>query len=417
MKMIEIEHIYKKYLIHHERSPVGDSAREILASWIKRLAGGLFSNRPSIHKTFSSVEEFWALKDVNLAIEEGDRVAVMGRNGAGKSTLLKILSRITEPTHGRIKICGRMTSLLEVGTGFHPDLTGRENILLNGAIMGMSYREIKKKFDAIVAFAEIEQFLDTPIKRYSSGMFMRLGFAIAAHLDCEIMIVDEVLAVGDTQFQEKCLKKMNEMGAQNRTVIFVSHSINAVLALCNKGILLEKGEVKSFEPIDQCVGRYVRSCPIAGLDWKGDLGDDHIRIRKTSLKAPVSDRGYFCQGERTSLDLEFDILKPHSDLILGFSVLNSRNQLIARSRLCDHAGIHQVVGSTGQHQVAFDLDLGLFYPGEYQIRVDCSLLNKKRILSDDILLKFALYSQGSPLKYEIGEAKDGISLGNRWRVS
>ena len=377
MNVIEIEHLYKKYLIHLERGPTADSLREILSNGVKRLARKMTFSRSSRRQTSPSTEEFWALKDVNLSIQEGDRIALLGRNGAGKSTLLKIMSRITEPTHGTLKIRGRVTSLLEVGTGFHPDLTGRENILLNGAIMGMSYQMIKRKFDEIVAFAEVEKFLDTPIKRYSSGMFMRLGFAIAAHLDSDIMIVDEVLAVGDAQFQEKCLKKMNEMGAQKRTLLFVSHSINSVLALCNKGILLERGEVKAFEPIDQCVSRYVRSCPMAGLQWQGNAGDDHIRITQTSLRLPGSDVGFYYQGEKTSLTIEFDILKPHADLILGFSVLNSRNQPIARSRLCDHADLHPIVRASGAHQVSFELDLALFHPGEYQIRLDCSLLNKK----------------------------------------
>lgn len=414
MNVIEIEHLYKKYLIHLERAPTAESLKEILSNGFKRLTRNMLPSRFAKQRQPPSTEEFWALKDVNLAIKAGDRVALLGRNGAGKSTLLKILSRITEPSHGRLKICGRVASLLEVGTGFHPDLTGRENILLNGAIMGMSYREIKKKFDEIVAFAEVDKFLDTPIKRYSSGMFMRLGFAIAAHLDADIMIVDEVLAVGDAQFQEKCLKKMNEMGAQNRTVLFVSHSINSVLSLCNKGILLERGEVIAYESIEQCVSRYVRSCPMAGFHWKGNAGDDHIRVKETSLRLPASDVGFFYHGEKTRLTIEFDILKPHSDLILGFSVLNSRNQAIARSRICDHADLHRIVEALGTHKVSFELDLNLFHPGEYQIRMDCSLLNKKKILHDDVLLKFAVYSQHKNLKYELGVEKDGISLGNHW---
>lgn len=410
--IIEIEHLYKKYLIFHEKDPIADSFKENITKGAKRLLKKLlFKESVSVAP---STEEFWALKNIDFSIQEGDRIALLGRNGAGKSTLLKIISRITEPTHGKLKINGRVASLLEVGTGFHPDLTGRENILLNGAIMGMSYKEIKRKFDEIVAFAEIEKFLDTPIKRYSSGMYMRLGFSIAAHLDSDIMIVDEVLAVGDAQFQEKCLKKMNEMGSQNRTILFVSHNINSVLSLCNKGILLERGEVKSIEPIDQCVSRYVRSCPIAGRKWKGNIGDDHIQFREASLQLPASDVGFYYQQEKTALMLEFDILKPHPDLILGFTVLNSRHQPIARSRLCDHPELYQIVGASGLHQLKFDLDLNLFHPGEYQIRLDCSLLNKKKILHDDVMLKFAVYSQNKNLKYELGMEKDGITLGNRW---
>lgn len=198
------------------------------------------------------MEEFWALRDLTLEIKEGDRVALLGGNGAGKSTLLKILSRITEPTLGCVKVQGRVASMLEAGTGFHPDLTGRENILLNGAIMGMGYREIKAKFDEIVAFAEIEKFLDTPLKRYSSGMHMRLGFAVAAHTEFEILIVDEVLAVGDSLFQEKCLRRMHQIGKTNRTILFVSHDPKAALAFCNRGVLLERGRIVKEGPIE-CV--------------------------------------------------------------------------------------------------------------------------------------------------------------------
>jgi lipopolysaccharide transport system ATP-binding protein len=364
----------------------------------------------------SPCEDFCALKDINLSIQQGDKIALLGRNGAGKSTFLKLLSRITEPTTGRMKIRGRVSSLLEVGTGFHPDLTGRENILLNGAIMGMSYQEMKRKFDEIVDFADIEKFLDTPIKRYSSGMFMRLGFAIAAHLDSDLLIVDEVLAVGDAQFQEKCLKKMNEIGSQGSTVLFVSHNINSVLSLCNKGIFLEKGELKAFEPIEQCVSRYVRSCPVAGLTWEGNAGDEHIRIFQTALSAPVSDTGVFYQGEQTCLQIDFEVTKPQPDMILGFTVLNSRNHSIARSRLSDHHEHHQVVLNPGVHRMTFPLDLNLFHPGEYQIRMECSLLNKKKILQDDILLKFAVCSENKHIKNELGVEKDGISLGNRWKL-
>jgi lipopolysaccharide transport system ATP-binding protein len=416
MNSIEIEHISKKYWINHKRSSF-DSLKETLSNGIKNWFRRIFHRQHLQVHTFPEKEEFWALKDINLEIKEGDRIALLGRNGAGKSTLLKILSRITEPTTGCIKLQGRVSSLLEVGTGFHPDLTGRENILLNGAIMGMSYKEIKKKFDEIVAFADIEKFLDTPLKRYSSGMFMRLGFAIAAHLDSEIMIVDEVLAVGDAQFQEKCLKKMNEIGAQNRTVLFVSHNINSVLALCNKGVLLEKGEVKAFEPIEQCVSRYIRDCPTSGCRWLGNIGDDHIRITQASLRAPSSNISFFYHGDKTFLDIEFEILKPQPDLILGFSVLNSRNHAIARSRLCDHAEYYHIVTACGRHQVSFQIDLDLFHPGEYQIRLECSLLNTKKILQGEVMLKFAVYSQNKPLKYELGIEKDGISLGNRWLMT
>lgn len=415
MNIIEIDHLSKRYWIDHE--PRGDSLKEALSNGVKNWLNKMIGSDRSQVDSHSSKEEFWALKDINLKIQEGDRVALLGRNGAGKSTLLKILSRITEPTEGRVTVYGRVTSLLEVGTGFHPDLTGRENILLNGAIMGMSYREIKKKFDEIVAFADIEKFLDTPLKRYSSGMFMRLGFAIAAHLDSDILIVDEVLAVGDAQFQEKCLKKMNEIGAQNRTILFVSHNVSSVLALCNKGVLLNQGKVEAFESIEQCVSRYTQSCPLSNSDWIGNLGDEHIRITRASLRKPSTDNSFYYHGENTFLDIEFEMIKPTDDLILGFTVLNSLNQTIARSRLCDHVEYCDVGTAQGYHKVSFQIDLDLFHPGEYQIRLECSLLNKAKILQGDILFKFAVYSPNKTLKYELGIEKEGISLGHRWNLS
>lgn len=415
--IVEVKNLSKKYFITHEQQNPYASLKEILSGYASRAVDRLLMRSSKQQKQASADEEFWALQDLNFEIKAGDRLAILGRNGAGKSTLLKLLSRITEPTTGRIKINGRVSSLLEVGTGFHPDLTGRENILLNGAVMGMSYREMKQKFDEIVDFANIEQFLDTPIKRYSSGMFMRLGFAIAAHLDSEVLIVDEVLAVGDAQFQEKCLKRMNEMGSEGRTVLFVSHSINSVLSLCNKGILLEKGRLIAHEPIEQCVNRYLRSCPIAGLQWEGSAGDEHIRVLRSSLRAPSHDMGFFYQDDETSLDIECEIMKPHPDLMLGFSVLNSRNQQIARSRLCDRDEHRGLMTKAGHHRLTFHLDLNLFHPGEYQVRLDCSLLNKKKILHEEVLLKLAVYSRQASLRGELGAEKDGISLGNTWSVN
>jgi ABC-type polysaccharide/polyol phosphate transport system ATPase subunit len=203
-----------------------------------------------------SQEDFWALKDISFEIRQGDVLGIIGRNGAGKSTLLKILSRITEPTVGRVRIRGRVASMLEVGTGFHPELTGRENIYLNGAILGMGRLEIRSKFDEIVAFAEVEKFLDTPVKRYSSGMYVRLAFAVAAHLEPEILVIDEVLAVGDAQFQKKCLGKLNDVGKGGRTVVFVSHNMAAVQSLCGSGMFLESGQLRRLGPIGSVIGEY-----------------------------------------------------------------------------------------------------------------------------------------------------------------
>src|SRR5262249_28346776 len=216
--------------------------------WLRSLrsSNGVSLGRNGQHG--SKVETFWALKDVSFDVKKGEVVGIIGRNGAGKSTLLKVLSRITEPTTGRVRIRGRVASLLEVGTGFHPELTGRENVYLNGAILGMTREEIKRKFDEIVAFAEIEKFLDTPVKRYSSGMYVRLAFAVAAHLEPEILIVDEVLAVGDFEFQRRCLGKMNAVAHSGRTVLFVSHNMTAIEELCSRSILLKNGVIERAGP-------------------------------------------------------------------------------------------------------------------------------------------------------------------------
>ena len=242
--VIRAEGLGKKYTIGHQSAERVPTLRDALArgaGGIVRGAREMLRGRPII--AGDETEEFWALKDVNFEVARGEVLGIIGRNGAGKSTLLKVLSRITEPSEGRVEIRGRVASLLEVGTGFHPELSGRENIYLNGAILGMSRREIKAKFDEIVAFAEVERFLDTPVKRYSSGMYVRLAFAVAAHLEPDILIVDEVLAVGDAEFQRKCLGKMQDVAGGGRTVLFVSHNMGAVESLCSRSIELAEGAV------------------------------------------------------------------------------------------------------------------------------------------------------------------------------
>ena len=257
--VIRAEGLGKKYVIGHQLERERYVAlRDVLARNARnfaRSARDLVTGRPNV--AGDEVEEFWALRDVEFEIRRGDVVGVIGRNGAGKSTLLKILSRITEPTTGRVEIRGRVASLLEVGTGFHPELTGRENIFLNGAILGMSRAEIRRKFDEIVAFAGVDRFLDTPVKRYSSGMYVRLAFAVAAHLEPEILVVDEVLAVGDAEFQKKCLGKMQDVAANGRTVLFVSHNMAAVEQLCGDALWLETGMVKIQGAVKGVVAEYL----------------------------------------------------------------------------------------------------------------------------------------------------------------
>jgi lipopolysaccharide transport system ATP-binding protein len=259
---IQVSNLAKLYRIGAKHYDGYKTVREALtdtaAAWgrkLRRLA------RPARGPRGGAADrrgDFWALKDVSLRVEPGEVVGLIGRNGAGKSTLLKILSRITEPTEGRVEFRGRVGSLLEVGTGFHPELTGRENIYLNGAILGMTREEIRRQYDEIVAFAEIEQFLETPVKRYSSGMYVRLAFAVAAHLSCEILLVDEVLAVGDVEFQKKCLGKMQEVSKSGRTVLFVSHNLAALQALCTRGVVLEKGRVVTVDSAANAVAAYLK---------------------------------------------------------------------------------------------------------------------------------------------------------------
>jgi len=252
--IIQVQTLGKKYLLRHQQTGRRYQAlRDVIAGKAKSLVK--FGGRDPL----PALEEFWALRDVSFSVQQGEIVGIIGRNGAGKSTLLKLLSRITEPTLGSIRLRGRVASLLEVGTGFHPELTGRENIFLNGAILGMTKVEIKRKFDEIVAFAEVEKFLDTPVKRYSSGMHVRLAFAVAAHLEPETLIVDEVLAVGDAQFQKKCMGKMGEVSRQGRTILFVSHNMVAVQNLCGRGIILERGQMRFDGPVEQAISEHLKN--------------------------------------------------------------------------------------------------------------------------------------------------------------
>ncbi|MFZ4855380.1 MAG: ABC transporter ATP-binding protein [Desulfuromonadaceae bacterium] len=255
--VITVENLGKKYTLHHQQREQYTALRDVISNGVRNLSKKILSPFTTHTSPVPTDEDFWALKDVSFEVNQGDRIGIIGRNGAGKSTLLKILSRITEPTTGSVRIKGRVASLLEVGTGFHPELTGRENIFLNGAILGMGRAEIKKKFDEIVDFAEIEKFLDTPVKRYSSGMYVRLAFAVAAHLEPEILIVDEVLAVGDAQFQKKCLGKMEDVGKEGRTVLFVSHNMGAINRLCQTCLYLSNGQILNIGPSSKISEQYL----------------------------------------------------------------------------------------------------------------------------------------------------------------
>ena len=274
--IIKADGIGKKYRIRHEAA---GQHYNTLRDVIVNRARSLIKPAPTKAAQKPSEEDFWALRDVSFEVKPGEVVGIIGRNGAGKSTLLKLLSRITEATEGRITLRGRVASLLEVGTGFHPELTGRENIFLNGAILGMTRTEIRRKFDEIVAFAEVDKFLDTPVKRYSSGMFVRLAFAVAAHLEPEILVVDEVLAVGDAEFQKKCLGKMQDVAGNGRTVLFVSHNMAAVRRLCTKGIVFSKGRLVASGDTNAMIEKYLNSTHLAENSARQDFKCDPARTK------------------------------------------------------------------------------------------------------------------------------------------
>ena len=288
--VISVENLSKRYLVGHNAAQSEHRAdfRELVSRNVSSLARktrDMLSGRPLVQG--DAVEEFWALNDVSFEVRHGERLGIIGRNGAGKSTLLKILSRITEPTKGRVRITGRVASLLEVGTGFHAELSGRENIYLNGAMLGMSRAEVHRKFDEIVAFADVERFLDTPVKRYSSGMYVRLAFAVAAHLEPEILIVDEVLAVGDAQFQRKCMGRMQEVAHDGRAILYVSHSMASVQSLCTRTIYLEEGKVRFSGATEDAVSEYLRSGALSSQasleDRKDRVGNGLIRFLSFEL--------------------------------------------------------------------------------------------------------------------------------------
>ena len=327
MLALKIEDLGKRYLLHHQRET---RIYDVLGNLVHRL--GRRIRHPFAERSIpQGSEEFWALRNLSLDVEQGERVAFVGHNGAGKSTLLKLLSRITAPTEGRIGIKGRVASLLEVGTGFHPDLTGRENIYLNAAILGMHVKEIRKNFDDIVEFSGVEKFLDTPVKRFSSGMYVRLAFAIAAHLSSEILIVDEVLAVGDMEFQKKCMGKMDEIShKEGRTILFVSHNMGAVLQLCNRVVCLEGGHMvfDSNNPVD-AVQRYMAMSQrsVTDAEWRNDgslYQNEYFQPLRFGLydaKGEVNCASVNRKGE-LYVEIEGIVKKPDAKLCVGYALFD-----------------------------------------------------------------------------------------------
>ena len=366
--MITVENLSKRYFIGH-RNAQGEGLRHALEGWLRNPWRRWQQQR-------TAKEEFWALQDVSFAVKTGEVMGIIGRNGAGKSTLLKILSRISEPTTGQIHIQGRVASLLEVGTGFHAELTGRENIFLNGAILGMTRKEIRRKFDEIVAFSEIEKFLDTPVKRYSSGMYVRLAFAVAAHLEPEVLIVDEVLAVGDAQFQKKCIGKMQDVAAkEGRTVLFVSHNMGSIIQFCNQGILLEKGRMVTHGPIEAVIKTYL-STASKNATWH--------RAGKTS--APPSrpsvsfTRIELCDATGTpsleldvrkhfSVHMEYEVSHPLKALELGIRILTADGTPVLTSIVSDANPHALTVEKCGAYRATVTVPGMFLMPGSYLMNV------------------------------------------------
>lgn len=304
-------------------------------TWMARKTGKEDPNAKIGSKYDPTAEGFWALKDLNFEIKQGDRVGIIGKNGAGKSTLLKVLSRVTAPTEGDVKIKGRIASLLEVGTGFHPELTGRENIYLNGAILGMKRREVDRKIDEIIAFSEIEKHIDTPVKRYSSGMYVRLAFAVAAHLDSEILIADEVLAVGDAAFQKKSLGKMNELSSgEGRTIFFVSHNMPSVKMLCNKGLLLQKGKLLLDSDIDSVCSEYLLGSNLKNKNVFEAVKIEELKVEIQNIKITENVRSFepfevslkiFSEGEYDNIGLQLMIFDDSQRKLITINPLETEN--------------------------------------------------------------------------------------------
>lgn len=412
---ISIHQVSKKYKIGLARH---DTLRDQLAAAFSRA-------KPANHSHQASEGEIWALSDISFDIQHGEVIGIIGRNGAGKSTLLKILSRITEPTSGRIEIYGRVGSLLEVGTGFHPELSGRENIYLNGAILGMTRNEINRKFDEIVDFADIEKFLDTPVKRYSSGMYVRLAFAVAAHLEPEILLVDEVLAVGDVAFQRKCLGKMSAIAGEGRTVLFVSHNMAAIQTQCTRGIYLRDGKVVLDDPIDKVVAYYLSmleqstTIPLAQRSDRGGRGA--TRLLGIEISRPVDARntgewstGALATGHPAQFKFNLSAMLP--DMSLNFTIYDQQGNGLAFFRTWDRSPQDLIEPDLG-NDIYCEIDELLLLPGDYRVGVD---IWRGRVLEDSV--EAAAYFKveqgqlrGRPIAGGGQWAK--VSLPYRWRIA
>ena len=398
MSVITVENISKQYIIDHKRGKGSSGIRDAITHTVKSWFAG-----PKEDTDELTHEEFWALRDVNFTVEQGDRVGIVGHNGAGKSTLLKILSKIIEPTNGSVKIRGRVASLLEVGTGFHPELTGRENIFLNGSLLGMRKDEIKQSFDEIVAFAGVERFLDTPVKRYSSGMYVRLGFAISAHLNPEIMIVDEVLAVGDAEFQKKSLGKMRDNSASGRTILFVSHNLTAVQALCNKTLYFEKGQLIEQGETNQVIASYLSKVARTRLRRQWDTpeeapGNDLVRVHRMELVPEYPDNLTHIDV-RTPMRVQFEFwnMMDRANLNLSLHLYSLTGECIFN------------VGSTSQAYGKGLIQGECIIPGYFLN--DGTYTISVMIVKDTVT---PLYNMEEGITFDVEDYREGVAWYGKW---
>jgi lipopolysaccharide transport system ATP-binding protein len=356
---LRVDHVFKRF----RRGERHDSLRDLIPSLVKRAV------RRDRERALAP-EEFWVLNDISFELKKGETLGIIGHNGAGKSTMLKHLSGIMEPTRGSIEVNGRLSALIEVGAGFHPDLTGRENVFLNGVILGMSRAEVKRKFDEIVEFAGLEEFIDTPVKRYSSGMFARLGFSVAAHLEPDILVIDEVLSVGDFAFQRKGLEKMRAIAKSGATVIFVSHNLQAVAEFCHRGILLEKGRVVADGPTDQVVRRYLDTA----ANTEGRPAHGPVRIGRTSIAGAGGQTGRFAAGQSAQITVAIDAVASAEKVAVVidvfnaefYEVFNTSSERLGRPPLSLEAGQR----AECQFDVELNLGPGTYYLGVYLYRYD-----------------------------------------------
>jgi lipopolysaccharide transport system ATP-binding protein len=395
--VIRVENISKRYRIGTAQHRP-DTLRDLITAGVQQV-GRLFTR-----DEYESPSHIWALKDISFEVERGQVLGIVGRNGAGKSTLLKILSRVTDPTQGYGEIHGRVGSLLEVGTGFHPELSGRENIYLNGAILGMRREEIDRKFDEIVEFSEVGKFIDTPVKRFSSGMYLRLAFAVAAHLEPEILVVDEVLAVGDAEFQRKCLGKMNDVAQEGRTVLFVSHNMSAILRLTQETIVLDQGMLVKRAPTPEAVDHYLNM----GLTKQGErywmseeLKDNQapfipVALRVLNPKGQVVDTVNAAEG--FSIELVYHITTDISGLRVGIYMMTTRGEYVFTSFDMDDPQLFEMysVRPPGRYISRCCIPPNLMNEGRYVLGVNASVYRIQRYFQDDRALTFTVDATGAP---------------------